>query len=133
MHWLLIVDDCTGYTWSYFLHHKSELAEKVLKLIKDLKAKNIEVKYIWCDNAGENVAFREKCEQEGFGINFEFTAPGMPQQNGRVEHKFATLYGWVQAMLNDAKLMPSLRKKLWAEAANTATLLENHVMQNPQH
>ena len=35
-------------------------------------------------------------------------------------------------MLNDAKLMPSLRKKLWAEAANTATLLKNHVMQKSQ-
>ena len=56
----------------------------------------------------------------------------MPQQNGRVERKFATLYGRVQAMLNDAKLMPSLQKKLWAEAANTATLLENHITWNSQ-
>jgi hypothetical protein len=35
---------------------------------------------------------------------FEFTAPDSPQQNGKVERKFATLYGRVQAMINDAEL-----------------------------
>ena len=33
-------------------------------------------------------------------------------------------------MLNDAKLTPNLCKRLWAEAANTATLLENHIVRN---
>ncbi len=83
------------------------------------------VKYIRCDNAGENVALEMACKQEGLGIKFEYTAPGTPQQNGRVERKFATMYGKVRAMLNDAKLTAALRKKLWAKAANTSTILEN--------
>ena len=29
--------------------------------------------------------------EKGLGIMFEYTAPGTPQQNGRVERKFATL------------------------------------------
>ena len=30
-----------------------------------------------------------------------YTAPSTPHQNGRVERKFYTLFGWVHAMLND--------------------------------
>ncbi len=37
------------------------------------------------------------------------------------------MYGKVRAMLNDAILTAALCKKLWTEAANTATLLENRL------
>lgn len=36
-HWLLIVDDCTGYTWSYFLRQKRDLPKTALKHIRELK------------------------------------------------------------------------------------------------
>ena len=55
----------------------------------------------------------------------EFTAPDTPQQNGRVERKFATLYGRVRAMLNRSRLPINARNKLWAECARTATDAEN--------
>ena len=47
------------------------------------------------------------CKQEGMGIKFEYTAPGIPQQNGKIEKKFATLYNRVQAVLNE-RTFPSL-------------------------
>ena len=53
---------------------------------------------------GENKSFEKLCESKGLGINFEYTGPGSPQYNGRVERKFATLYGRTRAMLNSAKL-----------------------------
>ena len=82
-HWLLVMDDCTGYLWSYFLKEKSDLQDEVLGLIKDLKTKyGFKVKIIWCDNAGENKALEDACQQERLGITFEYTAPGTPQQNG---------------------------------------------------
>ncbi len=127
-HWLLIVDNATDYVLSYFLKYKSNFTENVLGWIKELKSSNVAVKivkYIHCDNAGENVALEMACKQEGLGIKFEYTAPGTPQQNGQVERKFATMYGKVQAMLNDAKLIAALHKKLWAKAANAATILKN--------
>ena len=53
---LLIVDDATGFAWSYFLKKKSEVPEKVVHLIKHLKKKiGCDVKFLICDNAGENV------------------------------------------------------------------------------
>ena len=100
----------------------------MLVLIKDLKTKyNLQVQQLWCKNAGENQAFEWACDQEGLGINFEYTAPGTSQQNGRVEWKFATLFNPVHAMLNSGKFTSYLHSSLLAEAANTATFLENHL------
>ena len=50
------------------------------------------VQYLHCDNAGKNVVFKKACKQEGLGMDFEYTAQGMPQQNGYVEQKFTTLF-----------------------------------------
>jgi transposase InsO family protein len=44
-------------------------------------------------------------------IKFEFTAPNSPQQNGKIERKFATLYGKMRTMLNGAKLTPHFRER----------------------
>ena len=59
------------------------------------------------------------------GINFKYTAVNTPQQNGRVERKFATLYERVRAMVNGARLNRKLRGGLWAECAKTATYHDN--------
>ena len=73
---------------------KDELKEVMIPFIKELREKyTAPVKYIMCDCAGENNALDKACKQEGLGIQFEYTAPGTPQQNGRVERKFAT-YFW---------------------------------------
>ena len=93
-------------------------------LIKELKEKyGVVVKTIRGDNSGENMKFEQLCKQEGMGITFEYTTPGTPQQNGRIERKFATLYGRVRAMLKEVG--GTFKKKLWAEPANTATDLDN--------
>ena len=124
--WLMIMDDATDYIWSYFLKNKSEVPTYIIELIKELKEKhNIKVEILHCDNAGENLMTERKCKEEGLGIKMEYTAPNTPQQNGRIERKFPTLYGRVRAMLNAAQVSKTLRKGLWAECAKTATLLEN--------
>ena len=49
----------------------------MLGLIKNLKYKyNLQVQYLHCDNAGENVVFKRPCKQEGLGVDFDYTAPG---------------------------------------------------------
>jgi hypothetical protein len=35
--WALVVDDFSSYCWSYILRTKSELKEKILDLVKELK------------------------------------------------------------------------------------------------
>jgi len=79
------------------------------------------------------VAFQAAAKKEGFGLNFELISHQTLQQNGRVKHKFAILFGRVQSMLNLAGLMgkcKNLRHGLWAECTNMATKMEN-VMGKP--
>ena len=64
-----------------------------------IEKEKINVKIIWYDNAGENVAFQKEAKNEDLGLVFGYTAPDTPQQNGRVERKFQTLHGRVRAML----------------------------------
>jgi hypothetical protein len=112
--WLLIVDDCTDHCWSHFLKSRDEQNSFLISIIKDLKAKaQVIVRYIRCDNAGENIALEKLCLLEGMGIQFEYTSPHTPQLNGRVERKFgATLYQRCRSMLNGARLNPNLRNGL---------------------
>ena len=71
---------------------------------------------------------RESDKNE-LGIIFEYTAPGTPQQNGVVERVFVTAMGRARAMINHAGFTMAKRQQLWCEAAHTATLLDNILVQ----
>ena len=101
----------------------------MLGLVTNLKIKlNLQVQRLRCNNAGKNQAFERTCKQEGLGIDFEYSIPGTPQQNGCVKCKFASLFNLVCFMLNGGKFTAYLQSGLWAEAANTATLLKNNLL-----
>lgn len=124
--WLLIMDEHTKYCWSYFMKRKSDLPNEMMRWLHKFQREfGRFVKFFRCDNAGENLKFKEMVDEHYPYIKFEFTAPNTPQQNGRIERKFATLYGKVRYMLNKARLTSSLRNNLWAQAALVATQLEN--------
>ena len=98
-------------------------------LIKNLKNKyNLQIQNLGCNNAGENAAFEKACKQDGLGVDFEHTVSDMPQQNGCIKQKFATLFNQVCAMLNGEKFNAYLQNGLWAKAANTIMLLENNLL-----
>ena len=61
---------------------------------------------------------------------FEYTAPGTPQQNGVVERAFVTVMGRVRAMMNHAGFTMAKRQQLWCDAAQTATRLDNILVQD---
>jgi Reverse transcriptase (RNA-dependent DNA polymerase) len=109
---------------------KSKMPDQVILLIKKLRSeqrfriKHI-VKTVRCDDAGENKLLEQKCIHHQLGIHFEYTGPGTPQYNGRVERMFASLYGRVRTMLNAAQLVKFICEGVWAEAAKRATDIEN--------
>ena len=128
-HWLLILDDHSDKCFSFFLSHKDMLKTKMVPFIKKLRNMGIIVKIIRCDNAGENIDFEREANEKGLDLQFEYTAPDTPQQNGRVERKFQTLYGRVRAMIfgmEDFEI--SAVRKLWCEAAQTATDLDGYIV-----
>ena len=64
---------------------------------------------------GRTPRLKKNATSKVFGITFEYILPNTPQQNGKVERKFATLYGRVKSMFNAAILDGDLRNGLWAE------------------
>ena len=72
----------------------------VINLVKALRLqKPGSVKYIKCDNAGENQTLEKKMLDEGLGVTFEYTAQNTPQRNGKVKRTFETLYCRMRAMM----------------------------------
>ena len=84
-YWLIIVDDATDMTWSVFMKKKSDISEKMINFIYNMKENGTPVKVIRLDNSGENLAFKETCKKLFLPTAFEFTSPDTPQQNGRAE------------------------------------------------
>ena len=96
-----------------------------------MKARHkIQVKIIRCDNAGENQVLERQSDKNELGIIFEYTAPGTPQQNGVVERAFVTVIGRARAMMNHSGFTMAKRQQLWCEAAQTATMLDNILVQD---
>ena len=90
----MLVDEATKYKKSFFLKEKNEQVKPFIDLIKALKARHeIQVRIIWCDNAGENKILETESDKNDLGIIFEYTAPGTAQQNGVVERAFVTVMG----------------------------------------
>ena len=70
-HWLLILDDHSDCSTSFFIKRKDELAERVLTFVKNLvRILGRPVKKIRCDNAGENTALEKQSKKEGISIFF---------------------------------------------------------------
>jgi hypothetical protein len=65
----------------------------MIELLTDLKIAGINIRFVRCDNSGENKAFQRECKSKGLNIMFEFSAPKTPSRNSKVEKKFQTFYG----------------------------------------
>ena len=97
-HWLIVVDEFSDYTHSFFLKRKSDQIQIILIWIRTLSKKhNIKIKRIRLDNSSENRSLQKVCDKANLGITFEFTAPGTPQQHSVVERRKPTLMGRARA------------------------------------
>ena len=68
-HWLLVIGNSNDFIWSFVLKEKSNLVDIMIGLIKNLKNKyNLQLQYLNCNNAGENISFEKACKQEGLGV-----------------------------------------------------------------
>ena len=115
-HWLIVVDEFSDCSHSFFLKRKNDQIELFPDWIKELKAKyGIDIKYIRLDNSGENKGLKDECEKQNLGIIFEFTAPGTPQQNSVVERKLPTLMGRSRAMMLTAGFSQQDKRKFWSK------------------
>ena len=113
-HWLIVVDEFSDCTHSFFLKRKSDQIQIMLIWTRILSKKhNIEIKRIRLDNSGENRSLQKECDKANLGITFEFTAPGTPQQNSVAERKIPTLMGRARTMLIQAGIESKYKGEFW--------------------
>nr|GEV92162.1 hypothetical protein [Tanacetum cinerariifolium] len=111
---LVVTDEFSRFTWTFFLRTKDETNSILRKFITEIE--NLKVKIIRCDIGGE---FRNKELSDFYsqkGIKREFTNARTPQQNGVAKRRNRSLIEAARTMLADAKLPVTF----WAEAVNTA-------------
>ncbi|GKC77716.1 putative ribonuclease H-like domain-containing protein, partial [Tanacetum coccineum] len=122
---LVVTDDFSRFTWTFFLKSKDETSSILRNFITEIEnLKDLKLKIIRCDNGGE---FRNKeLDELSFrkGIKREFSNARTPQQNGVAERRNRTLIEAARTMLADAKLPVTF----WAEAVNTACYVQNRVL-----
>ena len=129
-HLVMLVDETKSMKIVFF-GKKNEQVEPIIDWIKALIARHkIQVKIIRCDNVGENKFLGRESDKNELGIIFEYTAPGAPQQNGVVERAFVTVIGRASAMMNHAGFTMAKKQQLWCEAAQTAKMLDNILVQD---
>jgi transposase InsO family protein len=99
---LVIVDDYSRYSWVFFLESKYQVFEhfQLLALRLNNEHRNC-LKAIRSDNGTEfrNASFDGFCREHG--IEQQFSAPRIPQQNGVVERKNRTLVEMARMMLDE--------------------------------
>ena len=131
-HWLIVVDEFSDCTHSFFLNKKSDQIKIMPMWIKGIAKKyKFDIKRIRLDNSGENRSLQKECDKQNLGIIFEFTAPGTPQQNSIAERRIPTLMGRARAMLIQAGLESKYKGEFWCEVISTATKLDN-IMVRPE-
>ena len=70
-HWLIVVDEISDCTHSFFLNKKSDQIKIMPMWIKGIAKKNkIEIKRIRLDNSGENRSLQKECDKQNLGIIF---------------------------------------------------------------
>nr|GFA01468.1 hypothetical protein [Tanacetum cinerariifolium] len=88
---LVVTDDFSRFTWTFFLKTKDETSRILRKFITKIEnLKDLKVKIIRCDNGGEfrNKELNDFCSQKG--IKREFSNARTPQQNGVAERRNRT-------------------------------------------
>nr|GEU90681.1 retrovirus-related Pol polyprotein from transposon TNT 1-94 [Tanacetum cinerariifolium] len=127
---LIIVDDYSRYTWTYFLRSKDETLEVLIDFLRLVqRGLHAQVRIVRTDKGTE---FLNKTLYAYFayeGILYQTSIARTPEQNGIVERQNHTLVEAARTMLSAAKV-PLF---FWAEAIATTCFTQNRSLVIPRH
>ena len=88
----------------FFIFHKmkDDFVEPMCEQFRKWEPVGLSVKFVWCENAGENKSVEKAANRRLRKLNiiFEYTARHTPQQNHLVELGLTILANRARAMLN---------------------------------
>jgi hypothetical protein len=131
-HWCIKVDERTQLKFSSFHKHKDDMVEESCELFSKWKSEGNPVKYIRCDNAGENKSLQKRANGVDwkFNIQFEFTPRDTPQHNHLAELGLASIANKGRTLMSAANVPKAARGKLWIKAFDHATNLDGLIVTN---
>jgi hypothetical protein len=79
-YWLLVMDEYSGYLWSYFFRYRDDLTVTMTVFVKMFpRTFDRNILRCRCDNVGENKAFQATLKDNmPYEIQFEYAAPYTP-------------------------------------------------------
>jgi transposase InsO family protein len=122
---LVIIDDYSHYCWVFFWESKDEVFEHFWSLALRLNNEHPNcLKAICSDKRTKfrNDSFNQFCLEHG--VDQQFSAPCVPQQNGVVERKSRTLDEMDRTTLNEHRTP----RHFWADAIRTACYISNRIL-----
>lgn len=124
LYWYGLTDHYSRKMICSMSHDKNSLVEFVNQAYTLMKNRKTPIKCIRMDNAGENIAVRNKCKHE-WGISVEHTPPDTPKLNGIQERGFAIRWEKAKILMQNAGLKESVKtnKKILTRAITTACFL----------
>ena len=125
---LTFTDDFTRKSWVYFTKSRGQLRTlfSQYRALAELESGH-KIRVIRCDNASEYRSLGDLFQRD-YGIQFEYTTPYTPEQNGVAERLNRSLITMARTMLLDAKLPV----RFWGDAVATACYLRNRTPIGPE-
>ena len=121
-YWALFIDDCTRYTWIYFLYRKSDVGKAFEAYVNFVQNQfDRRIKSVRTDDGKEYRTSVMKQVLRNQGIDHQVTARYTPQQNGVAERANRTVMEKTRSLLLDSQLP----KVFWQSAALFAVHVKN--------
>nr|GEW97146.1 hypothetical protein [Tanacetum cinerariifolium] len=124
---LVIMDDYSRYTWTYFLRFKDETSEVLIDFLRLVqRGLQAQVRVVRSDKGTEFLNQTLHAYFPAEGIQHQTSVARTPEQNGVVERRNRTLGEAARTMLSAAKV-PLF---FWVEAVATACFTQNQMGEN---
>nr|GEY71322.1 hypothetical protein [Tanacetum cinerariifolium] len=127
---LVIVDDYSRYTWTYFFRSKDKTPEVLIDFLRLVqRGLQAQVRVVRTDKGMEFLNQTLYAYFAAEGILHQTSVARIPEQNGVVKRQNRTLVEVARTMLSTAKI-PLF---FWAEAIATACFTQNRSLVIPRH
>jgi hypothetical protein len=124
----MLVEGRTQYKMVAFLESKDDQVQITCKDLHSFKERGMPVRYVRCDNAGENKSLEKALhgsEWKMTGTEMEYTARNTPQQNSVAEVSIYVTVIRAKTMMFAANVPKKYRYKLFPYAVGTAVKTDN--------
>lgn len=121
-YWLTIVDDYSRHGWTVLLHTKDQAKLRIIEWIAlQERQTQHKVKHVHGDRGGEFLNNVLLGHLKSMGVEYTFSNPDSPQQNGVAEARNKATGRILRALL----LQSEAPRSLWGYAVSHATYLNN--------